>query len=388
MNKKDLSFATRAIHVGNEPDPVTGSISPPIHLTTTYEQEGVGKHRGFDYSRAVNPTRSRWEENAASLDGGKHGFAFSSGMAATTTLFQLMRAGDHVLISHNVYGGTFRVIDQVLKHHGIEFEFINMTNLDNFRKSIKPDTRLVLAETPTNPMLDVVDIKGLAAICREKSIKLAIDSTFLSPYGQRPLELGADIVMHSSTKHLGGHSDVTGGILITSDEKIAERIKMIQKSVGAVPNALDCWLLLRSSKTLEVRVAKADANARKIAEFLAGRQELNRVIYPGLTTHPQHELARAQQRTPTGEPFFGSIISIEFSDLNKRDRFLKKLNLFILAESLGGVESLISNPYVMTHGAVPVEDKMAMGLTEGLIRLSIGIEAVEDLIADLENALA
>jgi len=383
----DLKFATKAIHVGNEPDPVTGAVSPAIHLTTTFEQDAIGHDRGFDYARAGNPTRKRWEENIAALEGGKYGLAFASGVAAITTIFQSMHSGDHVLISHNVYGGTYRVVDQVLKHHGIEFDFVNMGKIANVKAAVKSNTKLIFTETPTNPMLDLVDLKELAQYCKESSYLLAVDSTFLSPYGQRPLELGADIVVHSSTKFLGGHSDVIGGALIMSDESLYERFYMIQKSVGAIPNPFDCWLLLRSTKTLEVRVERSVSNAQKVAEYLENRGDLNRVIYPGLDSHPQKELATRQQTSPTGEPIYGGVLSIEFLDLERRDRFLSKLKLFTLAESLGGVESLISNPYFMTHGAVPKEDKLAMGLTEGLIRISVGIEDIDDLLADLKNAL-
>ncbi len=382
-----MGFATRAIHAGNEPDPVTGAVSPAVFYSTTFEQDAIGHDRGYDYSRAGNPTRERWETNIATLENGKHGIAFASGMAAITTLFQYLHQGDHVLVSHNVYGGTYRLIDQVLQYHGIEFDFINLANPEALDAGIKPNTKLVFVETPTNPLLELVDIHALAQKCQASGLLLAVDNTFLSPYGQRPLELGADIVVHSSTKHLGGHSDVIGGVLVTANDDLAEAYKMIQKSVGAVPNPFDCWLLLRSTKTLEVRVRQSEQNAREIADFLKDQEKLNRVIYPGLDTHPQHSLAGKQQRTPTNEPFFGSIISIEFLELEARDRFLKKLSLFTLAESLGGVESLISNPYVMTHGAVPAEDKLSMGLTEGLVRLSVGIETAADLIADLARAL-
>lgn len=387
MKKKNLGFATKAIHAGNKPDPETGSISPAVVLTTTFEQNEIGDDNGYDYSRAGNPTRTRWETNIASLEGGKYGPAFASGMAAITTLFQYLHQGDHVLISHNVYGGTYRLIDEVLQYHGIEFDFINLADLEAVSARVKPNTKLIFAETPTNPLLELVDIRALADICHRTGIILAVDNTFLSPYGQRPLERGADVVVHSSTKHLGGHSDVIGGVLVTDNDDLARSFFMIQKSVGAIPNPFDCWLLLRSTKTLEVRVRQSESNAGKIARFLADRKEFSRVIYPGLESHPQHALAVEQQQTPEGNPFFGSIISIEFHERQKRDLFLKKLTLFKLAESLGGVESLISNPYVMTHGAVPEKDKQALGITQELIRLSVGIEAVDDLLSDLENAL-
>ncbi len=388
MKSTDLKFATKAIHIGNTPDIETGAISPAIHLTTTFEQDRIGQDRGYDYARAGNPTRERWEANVAALEGGKYGLAFASGMAAITTLFQSMHAGDHVLISHNVYGGTYRVVDQVLKNHGIDFDFINLSDISKAEAAINPNTKLIFAETPTNPLLELVDLEMLADVCHQQQAILAVDNTFLSPYGQRPLENGADVVVHSATKYLGGHSDVIGGVLVTSNDDLHSQFRMIQKSVGAVPNSFDCWLLIRSTKTLEVRVTRSAQNAQKIAGFLQNKANLNRVIYPGLDTHPQKDLASRQQQSPDGKPFYGSIISIEFLDLAMRDRFLSKLEIFKLAESLGGVESLISNPYVMTHGAVPVADKRAMGLTEGLVRLSIGIEAVDDLLADLDRALS
>ena len=384
---RDRGFSTRAIHTGNQADPETGAVAPPIHLSSTFQQEGVGENKGYDYSRAINPTRVRLEANLAELEGGDYGFAFASGMAAINASFQCLSAGDHVIVSRNVYGGTYRLIRQVFHRLPIEFEFVDLADVSRLEPALRQNTKMVLIETPTNPMLDVVDIHGIADRIAGKPILLAVDNTFMSPYGQRPLELGADIVIHSSTKYLGGHSDVIGGAIVTSDPEIREALTMVQKSAGAVPGPFDCWLLLRSTKTLALRVQRQADNALQLAEWCEGSGKFERVIYPGLKSHQQHELAGRQQRTPDGKAIFGSIVSIDPGSVEKRDRFLSRIRLFTLAESLGGVESLISNPFVMTHGSVPREEKEAMGLTESLLRLSVGIEDVDDLIADLDQAL-
>ena len=381
-----LGFNTKAVHVGNEPDSKTGAVIPPIFATTTYVQDGIGQDRGYDYSRAVNPTRQMHEENIAALENGNFGIAFSSGMAATNALFQTFEAGDHFVVSRNTYGGTYRVLEKVFKRHGFDVDFVDTRELDAVKKTFKPNTKMVFIETPTNPLLEITDIQSLSEICKNNNVLLGVDNTFMSPYGQRPLELGADVVMHSTTKFIGGHSDLLGGILITNKEELAENLHFIQKSCGAIPSAFDCWLLLRSSKTLSLRVQRQCDTAMKLAQWLE-KQDLDRVIYPGLASFPQHDLAAKQQLTPDGKPIFGSIISIDFGTIQARDNFLAKLNVFFLAESLGGVESLISNPFNMTHGDVPEDKKLAMSITEGLIRLSIGIEDFSDLKNDLQQAL-
>ena len=381
-----LGFNTKAVHVGNEPDSKTGAVIPPIFATTTYVQDGIGQDRGYDYSRAVNPTRQMHEENIAALENGNFGIAFSSGMAATNALFQTFDAGDDFVVSRNTYGGTYRVLEKVFKRHGFDVDFVDTRELDAVKKTFKPNTKMVFIETPTNPLLEITDIQSLSEICKNNNVLLGVDNTFMSPYGQRPLELGADVVMHSTTKLIGGHSDLLGGILITNKEELAENLHFIQKSCGAIPSAFDCWLLLRSSKTLSLRVQRQCDTAMKLAQWLE-KQDLDRVIYPGLASFPQHDLAAKQQLTPDGKPIFGSIISIDFGTIQARDNFLAKLNVFFLAESLGGVESLISNPFNMTHGEVPEDKKLAMSITEGLIRLSIGIEDFSDLKNDLQQAL-
>jgi cystathionine beta-lyase/cystathionine gamma-synthase len=381
-----LGFNTKAVHVGNEPDSKTGAVIPPIFATTTYVQDGIGQDRGYDYSRAVNPTRQMHEENIAALENGNFGIAFSSGMAATNALFQTFDAGDHFVVSRNTYGGTYRVLEKVFKRHGFDVDFVDTRELDAVKKTFKPNTKMVFIETPTNPLLEITDIQSLSEICKNNNVLLGVDNTFMSPYGQRPLELGADVVMHSTTKFIGGHSDLLGGILITNKEELAENLHFIQKSAGAIPSAFDCWLLLRSSKTLSLRVQRQCDTAMKLAQWLE-KQDLDRVIYPGLASFPQHDLAAKQQLTPDGKPIFGSIISIDLGTIQARDNFLAKLDVFFLAESLGGVESLISNPFNMTHGDVPEDKKLAMSITEGLIRLSIGIEDFIDLKNDLQQAL-
>ncbi|MAO86719.1 MAG: cystathionine gamma-synthase [Candidatus Marinimicrobia bacterium] len=381
-----LGFNTKAVHVGNEPDSKTGAVIPPIFATTTYVQDGIGQDRGYDYSRAVNPTRQMHEENIAALENGNFGIAFSSGMAATNALFQTFEAGDHFVVSRNTYGGTYRVLEKVFKRHGFDVDFVDTRELDAVKKTFKPNTKMVFIETPTNPLLEITDIQSLSEICKNNNVLLGVDNTFMSPYGQRPLELGANVVMHSTTKFIGGHSDLLGGILITNKEELAENLHFIQKSCGAIPSAFDCWLLLRSSKTLSLRVQRQCDTAMKLAQWLE-KQDLDRVIYPGLASFPQHDLAAKQQLTPDGKPIFGSIISIDLGTIQARDNFLAKLNVFFLAESLGGVESLISNPFNMTHGDVPEDKKLAMSITEGLIRLSIGIEDFSDLKNDLQQAL-
>ena len=386
MKNKDR-FQTRAIHIGNKPDKETGAVSPPINLTSTFEQESVGNDKGFNYSRGGNPTRKRLEDNLAALEQGTYGLMFASGMAATTALFQTLSSGNHVIIGHNVYGGTYRMSAKVLSNHGIDFEFIDTRSMDLIKSAIKQNTKLIFVETPTNPLLELCDIKETSKICMDHNILLVVDNTFMSPYGQNPLTIGADVVMHSATKSIGGHSDVLAGALITNDSNLAEKLYFVQKSGGAVPSPFDCWLLLRSTKTIELRVQRQSDNAKEIAERLQRSGIIDSVIYPGLESHTQHEIAVKQQVTPDGSPIFGSMISIRCGTLERRDRFLSKLRLFTLAESLGGVESLVCVPYEMTHAAVPEDSKETMGLTKDLVRLSIGIEHVDDLYNDIISSL-
>ena len=386
-NHKDWKFSTKAIHIGNKADKESGSVSPPIHLTSTFKQDAVGQTRGFDYSRVSNPTRQRLEENLASLDNAKHAICFSTGMAATTALFQLFDSGDHILISRNTYGGTYRMSMNVLRRQGIEFEWIDTRDTGNVEKHIRPNTKLVHLETPTNPLLELCDLNAIVNVCKKHDILMSVDNTFMSPYGQRPLELGVDVVMQSSTKSLSGHSDILGGVLTTNDDELDERLRFLLKATGGVPSSFDNWILLRSTKTLGLRYQKSSDNATELAQWLADQDNLDRVIYPGLKNHPQHEIALKQQKTPNGEVIFGNMISIDVGTIEARDRFLERLDVFTLAESLGGVESLVCVPYDMTHAAIPVKAKLEMGITETLIRLSIGIEDVEDLKADLQNAL-
>ena len=386
MNKKD-KFQTIAIHIGNKPDKETGAVSPPIHLTSTFEQESVGNDKGFDYSRGGNPTRKRLEDNLAALEQGTYGLMFASGMAATTALFQTLSSGDHVIIGHNVYGGTYRMSTKVLSNHGIDFEFIDTRSTDLIKSAIKQNTKLIFVETPTNPLLELCDIAETSKLCMDQNILLAVDNTFMSPYGQNPLTIGADVVMHSVTKFIGGHSDILAGALVTNDSKLAEKLYFVQKSGGAVPSPFDCWLLLRSTKTMELRVQRQSDNAKEIAKRLQKSGIIDSVIYPGLESHNQHEIAVKQQVAPDGSPIFGSMISIRCGTVERRDRFLSKLRLFTLAESLGGVESLVCVPYEMTHAAVPEDSKESMGLTKDLVRLSIGIEHVDDLYDDIISSL-
>tara|TARA_B100000073_G_scaffold346325_1_gene357471 strand:- start:3623 stop:4786 length:1164 start_codon:yes stop_codon:yes gene_type:complete len=387
MSKKN-KFETNAIHIGNEPDLSTGSISPPIHLTSTYAQEGIGKNKGYDYSRGNNPTRQRLEENIASLEGGYDAIAFSSGMAATTALFQDLNQGDHIIISRNVYGGTYRMTTQVLSNFGLQFDFVDTTDIQNIKKAIKKNTKWIFVETPTNPMLEITDIVAVSELCKKHNLLFAVDNTFMSPYGQRPIDQGADCVMHSSTKFIGGHSDVLGGILVAKNKELAEKLHFIQKSGGAIPSPFDAWLLLRSVKTMAMRVQKASDNAMILAKYFDGHAKIIKTIYPGLESHPEHKIAEKQQHSPNGERIYGSMVSLVFKSKLELDRFVNKINLFSLAESLGGVESLMSVPYFMTHADVPKEVKADMNLVPELLRLAVGIEHIDDLIADVDQALS
>ena len=388
MSKKSKwGFSTKSIHIGNKANNQHGSVVPPIHLTSTFKQDGVGQNRGHDYSRVSNPTRSRLEENLAAIEGSKFTTCYSSGMAATTALFQLFDKGDHILVSRNTYGGTYRMAMNVLSRQGIEFEWIDTRDPKNIENSIKENTKLVHVESPTNPLLELCDIQAAGQVCKSKNVLLSVDNTFMSPYGQRPLELGASITMQSSTKSLSGHSDILGGVLATNDEELYEKLQFMLKATGGVPSPFDNWITLRSTKTLALRYQRASDNAFELAKWLSDNQNISKTIYPGLDSHPQHEIARKQQLSPKGDVVFGSMLSIDLGDAESRDNFLRKIEIFQLAESLGSVESLVCIPFFMTHAAVPEETKLEMGITESLVRLSIGIEDAEDLKSDLSIAL-
>ena len=388
MSKKTKwGFSTKSIHIGNDADKELGSVAPPIHLTSTFKQDAVGKNRGHDYSRVSNPTRSRLEDNLSAIEGSNYAVCYSSGMAATTALFQLFDKGDHILVSRNTYGGTYRMATNVLSRQGISFDWIDTRDPSNIRKNIKKNTKLVHVESPTNPLLELCDIEAAAQICKEKNVLLSVDNTFMSPYGQRPLDLGADITMQSSTKSLSGHSDVLGGVLATNNNDLYDKLQFMLKATGGVPSPFDNWLTLRSTKTLALRYQRASDNALGLANFLSDHEKVTNVIYPGLESHPQHLLAMKQQLSPKGDIVFGAMLSIDVGNTERRDDFLKRIEVFQLAESLGSVESLVCVPFFMTHAALPENTKLEMGLTKTLIRLSVGIEDLDDLVNDLSNAL-
>ncbi|HSV04388.1 MAG TPA: cystathionine gamma-synthase [Phenylobacterium sp.] len=381
--KNRLDFATRAIHGGQEPDPTTGAVMVPIYATSTYAQESPGKHKGFEYSRSQNPTRFALERALADLESGTRGFAFASGLAAIATLLDALEAGDHVVASEDLYGGSFRLFDKVRKRSaGLEFSFVDLADLAAVEAAVTPRTRLIWVETPTNPMLRLADLAAIAELARRRGIWSAADNTFASPYVQRPLELGFDVVMHSTTKYVGGHSDVVGGALIAGDNaELCEKIAFLQNAVGAVASPFDSFLTLRGLKTLALRMRQHCDNASRIAQWLEGRR-VGRVIYPGLASHPQHALARRQMHG-----FGGMITLILDRDLAGTVAVLERLRLFTLAESLGGVESLAEHPAIMTHASIPAEQRARLGISDGLIRLSVGVEDAADLIADLDQAL-
>jgi cystathionine beta-lyase/cystathionine gamma-synthase len=375
-------LATRAIHAGQRPDAQSGAIMTPIVQTSTYVQDGLGVNKGYEYARGKNPTREAFERNVASLEGGRHGFAFSSGMGCLDSIMKLFRAGDHFVVGENVYGGTFRLFDKLLAHLGLSFTYVDTRDPARVQAALTPATRALLVETPTNPLMWLTDLAAMAEIARRQGALLVVDNTFASPVFQRPLEFGADIVWHSTTKYLNGHSDMIGGVAVVLEDELAQKLQFIQNAAGAVPGPFDCWLALRGTKTLAVRMKQHDANGQAVAAWLAQRLGHERVIYPGLPSHPQHELARRQMSG------MGGMISIELGSRAAAAQVLGKVRVFSLAESLGGVESLVNQPWGMTHGSVPAERKLAMGVTEGLLRLSVGIEDIEDLLADLEQALA
>jgi cystathionine gamma-lyase len=377
-------FGTRAIHAGQSPDPATGAVMTPIYLTSTYAQDGPGEHKGFEYSRTQNPTRFALERNLAALEGGASGFAFASGLAATDAVLHLFDAGSHVVAGDDLYGGSFRLFDKVYRRHGVQFSYADpVGGAAAFEAQMRPETRLVWIETPTNPMLKLCDIAEIATLCRRRKVLLAVDNTFMTPFFQRPLELGADIVVHSTTKYLNGHSDVVGGAVVVSDPELAERVGFLQNAVGAVPSPMDSFLVLRGIKTLHLRMARHAENAMALAGDMARHEQVMRVIYPGLDSHPQHALARRQQRG------HGGMISFELAGgLEAARRFLRACRVFACAESLGGVESLIEHPAIMTHASVPPETRRTLGIADGFIRLSVGVEDLADLRGDLDRAFA
>ncbi|KAI8579861.1 hypothetical protein K450DRAFT_271690 [Umbelopsis ramanniana AG] len=375
-------FGTRAIHAGHVPDGLTGAVIPPISLSTTFKQTAAGVHKGFDYSRSGNPTRNNFEDAVALLEGGKHGLAFSSGSATTATIINSLQAGSHVISVNDVYGGTYRYFTKVAVGNGVDTTFVDLANADDIEPHFKENTKLVWIETPTNPTLRIIDIEAVAKHAHAHGAYLVVDNTFMSPYFQNPLSLGADIVVHSVTKYINGHSDVVMGVAVTNDTSIYEKLKFLQNSLGAVPSAFDSFLARRGLMTLEVRMKRHEENALRIAEFLSKNSHIDEVIYPGLSSHPQHELARRQQRG------FGGMLSFRMKGtLDNVNVFLQNLQYITLAESLGGVESLIEVPAVMTHGSVSEEDRAKLGITDTLVRLSVGIETAEDLINDLAQSL-
>ena len=383
MDDRKLSFETLAIHAGQSPDPTTGAIMTPVYLTSTYVQESPGVHKGYEYSRTQNPTRHALQDCLAALEGARHGLAFASGLAATDAILHLLEAGDHVVASDDVYGGTFRIFDKVYRRHGLSFSYVDMSDPANVERALTPRTRLVWIESPTNPMLKIVDLAAVAAIARSHGARTVVDNTFATPYFQRPLAHGIDVVAHSTTKYLNGHSDVIGGAVATNDPELHDRIKFLQNAVGGVPSPLDSFLVLRGLKTLHVRMQRHAENALAVARFLEGHPQVERVTYPGLPSHPQHALA---QRQMTG--FGGMLTFVIRGGLGAARAFLENVRIFACAESLGGVESLIEHPAIMTHASVPRETREALGIADGLIRVSAGIESADDLLADLERGLA
>ena len=377
-----MGFSTDAIHAGQKPDPTTGAVTVPIYQTSTYVQEELGKHKGYEYARTQNPTRAALEQNLATLERGGRGFAFGSGMAAITSITQLLRAGDHVVASNNMYGGTYRLFEQVMRGFGLDFTYVDTSDLEAVSAAFRPDTKLLFVETPTNPSMIISDLRGLAKLARSRGALLAVDNTFMTPYFQRPIELGAHLVVHSTTKYLNGHSDMVGGAVISNEPAATERLQFLQNAAGAVPGPFDCWLVLRGVKTLAVRMDRHEQNARAIAAWLSKHPKLSRVCYPGLPGHPGRALHESQA---TG---YGGMIAFDTGSIERGAAVLRRAELFSLAESLGGVESLISHPASMTHASVPRAEREKVGLTDGMVRISVGIEDLEDLVRDLEQSLS
>jgi cystathionine beta-lyase/cystathionine gamma-synthase len=375
-------FATRSVHAGQVPEPLAGAVMTPIYQTSTYVQSALGVHKGYEYARTQNPTREALERNVASLEGGSHGFAFGSGLAALDSVLKLLRSGDHVVCGDNVYGGTHRLMERVYGEFGVRFSFVDMRGIEAIEAALTPATRMIYCETPTNPMMNLVDLAAVGDLTRAHGYLYVVDNTFATPFFQRPLERGADIVLHSTTKYLNGHSDMVGGLLITPRDDLAERLGFLQNAAGGVPGPMDCWLALRGLKTLPLRMRQHDANGRRIAEWLSRRPDVKRLYYPGLPSHPQHELACRQMSG------FGGMIALDLGDAARARRFVERTRVFALAESLGGVESLIGHPATMTHASVPPAMRQTLGLTDSLVRLSCGVEDAEDLIEDLDRAFA
>ncbi len=374
-------FGTRAIHAGQRPDPLSGAIMPPVYLTSTYVQDALGHNKGYEYGRGTNPTREALERNVAALEGGRHGFAFASGMGCLDSVLKLFRSGDHLICGENVYGGTVRLLDQIWQHLGLRVTYVDTRDPQRIDDARTDRTVAILVETPSNPLMRITDLAAAAGIAHGGKALLIVDNTFATPYFQRPFESGADLIYHSTTKYLNGHSDMLGGLAVVRDDGLADRLKFVQNAAGAVPGAFDCWLALRGTKTLHLRMPRHDANGRRIAAFLAQRLGEDRVLYPGLATHPQHTLARRQMSG------FGGMVTLDLGTRERAATVLSRVRVFALAESLGGVESLISHPASMTHASVPPERLAKLGITDGLVRLSCGVEDEEDLVADLDQAL-
>ena len=381
MKKKNYGFATTAIHAGQEADPLTGSVTVPIYATSTYVQEEIGKNKGYEYSRVSNPTRTRLEESLAALEGGRSSHVFASGMAATNALCTMMRSGDHIVCGHNVYGGVPRLFNQVLSNFGLEFTYVDTTNLAAVEKSIRGNTKFVFIESPTNPLMALTDIAAVARLAHRRGAELVVDNTFMSPYFQRPIALGADLVIHSTTKFLNGHSDGLGGVIIATKPEHSEKFAFVQKAAGAILSPFECWLVLRGVKTLPVRMIQHEINGQAVAKYLESNSKVKEVFYPGLPDHPQHELAKRQMSG------FGSMITFEMGSLKNAQKMLRKVRICSLGESLGGVETLISHPATMTHAALGEKGRKAIGLTDGMVRISVGVEDVDDIIEDLDEAL-
>ncbi|MBK5258506.1 MAG: cystathionine gamma-synthase [Thermoanaerobaculia bacterium] len=375
-----MAFSTDCIHAGQEPEPHTGAVTIPIYQTSTYVQPELGRHKGYEYARTKNPTRSALEANLAALEKGTHGFCFASGMSAIDVVFRMLKSGDHVVAGEDMYGGSYRLFSKVLEKFGLQFTYVDTTKATAVRDAIKPETKIVYLETPTNPMMRVTDIAACAEAAHKSGALVVVDNTFCSPYIQRPIELGADIVLHSTTKFLNGHSDSVGGVVITTSDEVAEKIGFLQNAVGAILSPFDSWLVLRGTKTLAVRMKSHEENGNAMAVYLNNHPKVKKVYYPGLPNHPQHALAKRQMNG------FGSMISFELGSKENAKKFLDRVRLCSLAESLGGVETLISHPESMTHGSVPPETRKRLGITPGLVRISVGIEDLEDLIADLDQA--
>ena len=376
-----MGFSTIAIHAGNEPDSATGAVSVPIYQTSTYAQEALGKHKGFDYARTQNPTRLALEKNIAALEGAKYAFAFASGMSATDAVLKLVKAGDHVIVGDNTYGGTYRLFSKILSNYGIEFDYVDTSDVTNIEKAFKPNTKMVFVETPTNPIMTVTDLQAVSDVAHARGVRVICDNTFMSPYLQQPMNFGVDIVVHSTTKYLNGHSDSIGGFVALDNEEDADWIKFVQNGIGAILSPFDSFLVLRGTKTLAVRMEAHDKNGRAVATFLDDHPNVRKVYYPGLQSHPQYELASRQQSG------FGGMVAFETGSLESAKKVLENVKLCTLAESLGGVESLISHPATMTHASVPSEKRETLGITDGLVRISVGIEDIEDIIEDLDQAL-